>query len=150
MILKRNETRLERNETRLERKKTRLERNDMRLARNERRSGNIHLSGTVHNLQIVHSDLKSNNVPLEKQMESQWNPVIIDFGKARFITDPKPLMSLMASSQESYKRRYLHIAPENVAGSGQLSVLSVFFLRKNCSRNSKFATNSYHNIVESC
>ena len=26
-------------------------------------------------------------------MEWQWNPVIIDFRKARFISDPKPLVS---------------------------------------------------------
>ena len=85
----------------------------------------------VHNRQILHNDLKSNNVLLEKQMESQWNPVIIDFGKARFITDPKPLMSLTASSQESYKRRYPHIAPEIVEGSGRQSVSSdVFSLGK--------------------
>lgn len=85
----------------------------------------------VHNRQILHNDLKSNNVLLEKQMESQWNPVIIDFGKARFITDPKPIMSLTASSQESYKRRYPHIAPEIVAGSGRQSVSSdVFSLGK--------------------
>ena len=85
----------------------------------------------VHNRRILHNDLKSNNVLLEKQMESQWNPVIIDFGKARFIKDPKPLMSLTASSQASYMRHYLHIAPEIVAGSGRQSVLSdVFSLGK--------------------
>ena len=59
-------------------------------------------------------------------MESPLNPVTIDFGKAQLITDQKPLMSLTASSQESYKRCYLHIVPEIVAGSGRQSILSVF------------------------
>ena len=80
----------------------------------------------AHNHQILHNGIKSNNIILEKQMESQWNPVIIDFRKSRFITDPKPLISLTASTQESYKRHYLHIAPEIVAGSGHQSLLSVF------------------------
>ena len=85
----------------------------------------------MHDRHILHNDLKSNNVLLEKQKELHWNPVIIDFRKARFITDPKPLMSLTASSQKSYKRRYLHNAPEIVAGSGRQSVSSdVFSLRK--------------------
>ena len=52
--------------------------------------------------QILHSDLKSNNVVVEKRNDT-WNPVIIDFGTAHFISDPKPWMSLTASSQESYK-----------------------------------------------
>ena len=34
----------------------------------------------------------------------------------------EPLMSLTASSQKSYKKRYLHIAPEIVAGSGRHSI----------------------------
>lgn len=85
----------------------------------------------MHDRHILHNDLKSNNVLLEKQKELHWNPVIIDFEKARFITDPKPLMSLTASSQKSYKRRYLHNAPEIVAGSGRQSVSSdVFSLGK--------------------
>ena len=68
----------------------------------------------VHICEILHNDLKSNNVVLEKQNEVQWNPVIIDFGKAGFITDPKPLLSLKASSQTLFfKRRYPHITPES-------------------------------------
>ena len=75
----------------------------------------------VHTREILHNHLKSNNVVLEKQNEVHWNLVIIDFGKARFMTYPNPLMSLTASSQELYKRRYPHIAPEIVAGSGRQS-----------------------------
>ena len=45
----------------------------------------------VHTREILHNDLKANNIVLEKRGEG-WNPIIIDFGKARFIYDPKPLM----------------------------------------------------------
>ena len=75
----------------------------------------------VQTRQILHNDLKSNNVVVEKRKDI-WNPVIIDFGKARFIHDLKPLMSLTASSHKSYKKRYPHIAPEIVAGSGRQSI----------------------------
>ena len=82
-------------------------------------------------------------------MGSQWNPVIIDFGKARFITDPKPVMSLTASSssQESYKRRYPDIAPEIVAGVVG-SPFHLTFFTKNSSRNFKLAANGYCDVVE--
>lgn len=36
---------------------------------------------------ILHNDLKSNNVVME-QRENEWNPVIIDFGKAHFFPIP--------------------------------------------------------------
>ena len=80
----------------------------------------------VHRCEILHNDLKSNNVVVEKRND-MWNPVIIDFGKPHFISDPKPQMSLTASGQESYKRHYLHIAPEIVAGSGRQSIQSDVF-----------------------
>ena len=41
----------------------------------------------VHNMGFLHNDLKSNNVLLEKRGED-FNPAIIDFGKARFISNP--------------------------------------------------------------
>ena len=50
----------------------------------------------VHEVSVLHNDLKSNNILLEKRQE-KWNPVIIDFGKAGFISKPKPLMSLSSS-----------------------------------------------------
>ena len=65
----------------------------------------------IHIREILHNNLKSNNAVLQKQNEVQWNPVIIDYGKARFVTDPKPLMSRMVSSQETlspYHSRNCH------------------------------------------
>lgn len=92
--------------------------------------------------QILHNDLKSNNVVVEKRNDT-WNPVIIDFETAHFISDPKPWMSLTASSQESYNCHYPHISLEIVAGSGQQSIQSdVFFFRENCAKHSCVAANS--------
>lgn len=84
----------------------------------------------VHNVSVLHNDLKSDNVLLEKRQE-KWNPVIIDFRKARFISKPKPLMSLPSSAQDRYRKLYPHIATEIVQGTGQQSVASdVFSLGK--------------------
>ena len=79
----------------------------------------------IHSGGILHNDLKGNNVVME-QREQEWNPVIIDFGKARFISDPKPVMSL--HQQEEYRKRYPHIAPEIVNGSGRQSYVSDIYL----------------------
>ena len=62
--------------------------------------------------------------------EAKWHVERGDyrlFGKARFISDPKPRVSLMASGQQSFKRRYPHIAPEIVVGSSRQSVQSDVF-----------------------
>ncbi|XP_068726450.1 serine/threonine-protein kinase PknA-like [Montipora capricornis] len=84
----------------------------------------------IHKARVLHNDLKSNNIVLEKRKQ-QWNPVVIDFGKARFMSKPKPLMSLSASAQENYKKQYPHIATEIVNGTGRQSVASdVFSLGK--------------------
>ena len=62
-----------------------------------------------------------------EQREREWNPIIIDFGKARFASDPKPAMSLTVSQQQEYSKRYPHVAPEIVSGCGRQSVLSDIF-----------------------
>ena len=78
----------------------------------------------IHSGGILHNDL--NNVVMEKR-EQGWNPVIIDFGKACFTSDPKPAKSLSVIQQEEYRKRYPHIAPEIVNGSGRQSTLSDVF-----------------------
>jgi len=62
-----------------------------------------------------------------EQREQKWNPVIIDFRKA-FFSDPKPVMSLPQVKQEKYRKRYPHIAPEIVNGSGTQSYASDSYL----------------------
>ncbi|KAJ7384810.1 hypothetical protein OS493_019487 [Desmophyllum pertusum] len=82
----------------------------------------------IHKRAILHNDLKTNNVVLEKRKgELELNPVIIDFGKARFISDPKSLMSLPVAKQCAYRKNYPHIAPEIVSGEGMQSILSDIF-----------------------
>ena len=67
----------------------------------------------MHDAGVIHNDLKSNNVVLEKR-EKEWNPVVIDFGKARHISNPKPVMDLSIFAQEEYRRSYPHVAPEKL------------------------------------
>ena len=80
----------------------------------------------IHSCGILHNDVKSNNVVMEQRGE-EWNPVIIDFGKARFSSDPKPAMSLSTHQQEKYREQYPHIASEIVNGSGRQSAQSDIF-----------------------
>lgn len=80
----------------------------------------------VHKRGILHNDLKPNNIVLEKRHD-KWNPVIIDFGKACFVSQPKPVMSLHENKQEKYRKRYPHIAPEIVSGKARQSVFSDIF-----------------------
>ena len=50
--------------------------------------GIIKALSQVHSKDILHNDFKSSNVLLKKRGK-HWNPVIIDFGKAHFISNPK-------------------------------------------------------------
>lgn len=56
-----------------------------------------------HKVGVLHNDTMFNNILLKKR-EQHWNPVVIDVGKARFISNPKPLTSLSASAQEKYRK----------------------------------------------
>ncbi|KAL9977020.1 hypothetical protein ACROYT_G014380 [Oculina patagonica] len=74
---------------------------------------------TLLNLtQLGKNNLKPDNVLLEKRLQ-KWNPVIIDFAKARFMSNPKLLMPLLKSAQERYHTLYPHIAPALSQGTGQ-------------------------------
>ena len=55
----------------------------------------------AHAAGVIHNDIKSNNVVLEKHGE-KWDPFVIDFGKTRLVSYPKPVMELSASAQEEY------------------------------------------------
>ena len=81
----------------------------------------------IHSCGVLHNDLKANNIVLEKRDNGSINPVIINFGKARFVSDAKPPMSMTISEREEYHKRYPHIAPEIVCGSGRQSFKSDIF-----------------------
>ena len=90
----------------------------------------IHSCGIPHNdvksKDVKSNDVKSNDVVMEQRGE-EWNPVINDFGKARFSSDPKPAMSMSTLQQEKYREQYPHIASEIVNGSGRQSAQSDIF-----------------------
>ena len=77
----------------------------------------------THSCGILRNDLKCNNVVLEYR-DQQWNPVSIDFGKARYISDPKPVLSMNAEKQKDYRQKFPHIAPEIVDSSNRQSIYS--------------------------
>lgn len=79
--------------------------------------GIIEALSHVHSKDILDNDVKSNNVLLQKRGKD-WNPVIIDFGKACFISNPKTLTSLSVSAQEQYLHSYSQITLEIVCGEG--------------------------------
>ena len=59
-----------------------------------------------------------------EQHKQECNPAIIDFGKAGFFPDPKPVMSLSKVKKEEYMKQYPHIAPQIINGSGRQSYAS--------------------------
>ena len=97
----------------------------------------------IHNISILHNDPQSNNVLLEKQQEKR-NPVIIDFGKARFISKLKLWMSWSSSTQERYHKLYPHIATEIVKETGQQSVASNVMFLTVCAWSAKWCHYAYY------
>ena len=73
----------------------------------------------IHNISVLHNNLRCDNVLLEKQ-QKKWNPMI-------FLSKLKPLMSLSSSAQERYRKLYPHITTEIMQGTGQQSVASDIF-----------------------
>jgi len=86
--------------------------------------GIIKALGHVHSKDILPNNLKSNNISLVK-CGKDWNPVITDFRKASFISNPKALMSLSVSTQEQYRHSYPHIVHGESRQSVQSDVFSV-------------------------
>jgi len=64
---------------------------------------------------------------LEERENGSVNPVITDFGKASFASNAKPAVAVAISKREEYQKRYPHIAPESVCGTGRQSFKSNIF-----------------------
>ena len=83
---------------------------------------------------ILHNDLKSNNVLLTRPLSTEplqsdtrcLHVVLIDFGKATYITDFKRL-KLNGIEMAEYTKKYPHIAPEIIEGERPYSCSSDIF-----------------------
>ena len=80
--------------------------------------------GYVHKKELLHNDIKGDNVVIAKQIHFQ--PVLIDFGKCRKVKDAK-LYRLNKEEQHIYTNRYWHIAPELIRGTHTQSFASDVF-----------------------
>ena len=76
----------------------------------------------VHRCGYAHSDVKSNNVVLEKREDERLHPVIIDFGKSVLLIKVKNPPAKPMHVRGQYKDSY--IAPELVDGTGKPSTKS--------------------------
>ena len=69
----------------------------------------------LHNLSLVHRDLKTDNIVFYKIASNKIQPVIIDFGKCQYIDDGM-FYNLTQHEQVKYSKRYTHIAPDLISG----------------------------------
>ena len=72
----------------------------------------------VHKTGYFHNDIKGNNVMVENIYSKTYTAVLIDFGKARKISDPK-IYHLSEVDKALYKEKFKHIAPEILEGHPQ-------------------------------
>ena len=83
----------------------------------------------LHAHQLLHNDIKSDNVMIYKDLEG-LKPVLIDFGKACKVGDGKA-KRLTDTEKTKYRKRHSHIAPEIVEGTApQTASSDVFVLGK--------------------
>ena len=75
-----------------------------------------------HSKSIVHRDLKSDNVVLNKQGDS-IHCVLVDFGKSNYVTKVRRYQ-LSEKEKEQYRRDHKHIAPDLVDGISDVSTAS--------------------------
>ena len=69
----------------------------------------------LHSKEILHNDLKSDNIVLERSKDIGLTPVIIDPGKACFVDQGK-FLKLSNDDQLKHAKIHRHIAPEVVQG----------------------------------
>jgi len=77
----------------------------------------------LHNKQIIHNDIKNDNVVITCSSKSFFSPILIDFGKACLISEARKKI-LTEEEKGKYYRGHCHIAPEVIEGSHAQSVLS--------------------------
>jgi len=73
----------------------------------------------IHSRGIVHNDLKSNNVIIQRKKDGNFQPIIIDFGKSEEIGKLK-----------AYVRKADYLAPEVREGKNQSPASDIFSFGK--------------------
>lgn len=77
----------------------------------------------LHNKQIIHNDIKNDNVVITCSSKSFFSPILLDFGKACLISEARKKI-LTEEEKAKYYREHCHIAPEVIEGSHAQSVMS--------------------------
>jgi serine/threonine protein kinase len=77
----------------------------------------------IHQIGILHNDIKANNVLLSLKAD-KWSPMIIDFGKATYINGRDKYPQFNEAQIQKYKDNYPHIAPELYIQNVEKSVCS--------------------------
>lgn len=65
----------------------------------------------IHNMGILHNDIKGNNIVVEK-LGGRLSPVIIDFGKSCKMSEATYYHHVPISERAEYSKRYPQVAPE--------------------------------------
>lgn len=77
----------------------------------------------LHDKNILHNDLKSDNIVIVCVSNGSFCPVIIDFGKACLLKDGKKKV-LSTNEKALYYKEHYHIAPEVIEGISPQSIKS--------------------------
>ncbi|XP_028393198.1 probable CTD kinase subunit alpha homolog [Dendronephthya gigantea] len=75
----------------------------------------------IHEKNIIHNDIKTNNVVIEKHGKC-FTAVLIDFGKATAANNGKSYPEFGEKEREKYERKYPYLAPELKSGGGKQTV----------------------------
>ena len=77
----------------------------------------------IHRKDIIHNDIKNDNIVIVCNSKGCFSPILIDFGKACPLTRAKKKI-LTEEEKAMYYREHCHIAPEVIEGSHSQSILS--------------------------
>ena len=79
----------------------------------------------IHNKSILHNDIKSDNIVVVQTTSNGifYSPILVDFGKAHFISEGHR-RNFSESTKAQYYKEHRHIAPEIVEGTQPPTVRS--------------------------
>ena len=80
----------------------------------------------LHEKQLLHQDIKSDNILITK-INSDYFPMLVDFGKSIAISKAPSKRTLLAPlQQEEYRKKNRHIAPEIALGQPPSCASDIF------------------------